>query len=74
MEIMKKISGFKTKEKVDMLIDRFEEMVTEIEAVKLVERLKYALSAKFVDRFEESGKIISNEKAKVKGHFGRCGR
>ena len=63
---MQKISRFKTEEKVNMLIDRFEEMVTEIEAVKLVDRLKYALSAQFVDRLEESGKINSNEKLRLK--------
>ena len=65
-EVMKKISGFKTEEKVDTLIDRLKEGVTEIEAVRLVDRLKYALSAQFVDRLEESGKINSNEKLRLK--------
>ena len=49
-----------------MLINRFEEMVTEIESVRLVDRLKYALSAQFVDRLEESGKINFNEMLRLK--------
>ena len=40
METMKKISGFRIEDKVDVLIDRFEEMVTETETLKLAERLK----------------------------------
>ena len=51
---------------MDLLIDRFEEMVTEIDAVRLVDRLRYALSAQFVDRLEESGKINSNDKLRMK--------
>ena len=53
--VMKMISGMKMDEKVDTLIDRLKEITTEIEAVRLVDRLKYALSVQFVDRLEESG-------------------
>ena len=42
IETMKKISGFRVEDKVDMLIDRFKEMVTETENLRLAERLKYA--------------------------------
>ena len=44
-ETMKRISGFRTDDKVDVLIDNFEEMVMEVEALRLAERLKYALSS-----------------------------
>merc|ERR1712105_525975 len=47
METMKKISGFQTDNKVDVLINRFEEMVTETETLGLAERLRYALSSQF---------------------------
>ena len=40
METMKKISGFRIEDKVDVLIDRFEEEATETETLKLAERLK----------------------------------
>ena len=65
-EVMKKISGFKTEQKVDTLIDRFKEMVTEIKAVRLIDRMKYALRSQFVDKMEESGKINLNEKLRLK--------
>ena len=64
--VMKIISRMKMNEKVDKSIDKFEEMMMEIEAVRLVDRLKYALSAQFVDRLEESGKINLNEKLRLK--------
>ena len=64
--MMKKIKGFKTKEKVDTLIDRFQEMVTETEAVRLVDKIEYAQSALFVDRLEENGKINSYKKVRLK--------
>ena len=65
-ETMKRISGFRTDEKVDVLINNFEEMVMEAETLRLARRLKYALSSQFVDRLEESGKINSNEKLRLK--------
>ena len=65
-ETMKRISGFRTDKKVDVLIDNFEEMVMEAETLRLARRLKYALSSQFVDRLEESGKINSNEKLRLK--------
>ena len=44
-DMMRKISGnnFKTEEKIDVMIDKFEDMVTEIERIKLAENLKYAM-------------------------------
>ncbi len=49
METMKKICGFWTDNKVDVLLDDFEEMVTEAENVRLAERLRYALSSQFIE-------------------------
>ena len=63
---MKKISGFRTDDKVDVLIDNFDEMIMEVENLRLARRLKYALSSQFVDRLEESGKINLNEKLRLK--------
>ena len=37
-----------------------------MEAIRLADRLKYALSAQFVDRLEESRKINYNEKLRLK--------
>ena len=65
MGTMKKICGFRTDGKVDALIDRFEEMVTETETLKLAERLRYVLSSQFISRLEEGGKINSNEKLRL---------
>ena len=38
----------------------------EIKNLRIVERLEYALSAQFVDRLEEGGKINSNKKLRLK--------
>ena len=65
-DTMKKISGFKTDDKVDNLIDNFDEMLIEVETLNLAGRLKYALSSQFVDRLEESGKINPTEKLRLK--------
>ena len=65
-DVMKKISGFRADGKVDLLIDNFEEMMMEVKNLRLVERLEYALSAQFVERLEEGGKINSNEKLRLK--------
>ena len=49
LDIMKKISGFKTEDKVEVLMDKFEDMVTEADRIELATNLKYALSLQFVD-------------------------
>jgi hypothetical protein len=66
LEIMKKISNFKTENKVDGLINNFEEMVTETKKLKLAENLEYALGLQFVERLEAGGKINSGEKMRLK--------
>ena len=49
-EVEKKIMDFKTGEKVDLLIDKFEEMVTEMDALGLLtDRRRYAVSAQFIN-------------------------
>ena len=65
-EVMKKISGFRTDDKVDTLIDNFNEMLVEVQTLDLARRLKYALSSQFVDRLEASGKINPTEKLRLK--------
>ena len=48
-DMMKKISGngFKSEDKIDVMIDRFEEMITETENIRLAENLRYAMSLQF---------------------------
>ena len=41
---MKNVSGFKTEEKVEVLMNKFEEMVTKVRRVDLGTNLEYALS------------------------------
>ena len=66
IETMKKVSGFCVEDKVDVLIDRFEEMVTEMENLKLAKRIKHALSLQFIERLEDGGKINSGERIRLK--------
>merc|ERR1712237_300771 len=53
-------------EKVDTLIDNFDEMLIEMTNLRIAERLEYAVSAQFVDRLEENGKINATEKLRLK--------
>ena len=48
-EMMRKISGncFKTEEIINVTIDMYEEVVTEVEKIKMVDNLKYAMSLQF---------------------------
>ena len=67
-DMMKKISGdgFRSEEKIDVKIDKFEEMVIEIENIKLAENLRYAMSLQFLERLEKCGKINTIERMKLK--------
>ena len=65
-DTMKKISEFKTNDKVDNLIDNFDEMLIEFKNLDMARRMEYALSAQFVDRLEEGGKINITEKLRLK--------
>ena len=65
-DLMKRISGFKMAGSVDQLIDDFEEMMMEVKSLRLVDRLEYALSAQFVERLKEGGKVNSSEKIRLK--------
>ena len=47
-------------------MDRFKDMVTEVDKIELAANLKYALSLQFVDRLEKSGKINTGEKLRLK--------
>ena len=66
--MLRKISGnnLKTEEKIDVMIDKFEEMVIEIENIKLAENLRYATSLQFLERLEKCGKIDAVERMKLK--------
>ena len=54
-ELMKKISCFSTEEKVDTLIDNFNQMLVEVQNLDLARRLKYAFSSQSVERLEAGG-------------------
>ena len=66
LDLMKKISDFRTEENIETLIDRFEEMITETDKTDLATNLRYALSVQFVDRLEKSSKINAGEKLRLK--------
>ena len=53
LELMRKISCFKMDDNVEILIDRFEELIMEVHKGKLAENLKYALSNQCIDRWEK---------------------
>ena len=64
--LVNKISNFKADENVDKLIDKFEELITETDKLKLAQNLKYALSLMFIERLERDGKINANEKLRLR--------
>ena len=63
-EMMRKVigAGFKFDENIDLMIDWFEEMVTETDKIKLAENLKFAMGLQFLQRLENSSKINAVEK------------
>ena len=63
---MKKICKFKMDDNVETLLDRFKEMITEVDKINLAENLKYALSSQFVDRLEKESKINAGEMLRLK--------
>merc|ERR1712105_60797 len=66
-DTMKKICTFKMSGNVDSLIDNFEEMLLEMSSLDMsTPRMEYAVSAQFVDRLAESGKINATEKLWLK--------
>merc|ERR1712148_127139 len=66
-DTMKKICIFKMSGSVDSLIDDFEEMLLEMSSLDMTTpRMEYAVSAQFVERLAESGKINSTEKLRLK--------
>ena len=68
MDVIKKISGegYKAEENVDKMLDKFEQMMAEIEKVKLAQNLNYAMGLQFLDRIEKCGKINNIEKMRLK--------
>ena len=52
---------FKSEDKIDVMIDRFEEMITETKKIRLAENLGYAMGLQFLERLEKSGKVNTVE-------------
>ena len=48
------------------MLDKFEQMMAEIEKVKLAENLNYAMGLQFLDRIEKCGNISNIERMKLK--------
>ena len=66
-DTMKKICVSKMSGTVDSLIDDFDEMILEMASLEMLNpRMEYAVSAQFVERLEESGKINATEKLRLK--------
>ena len=61
---MRKISseGFESDESVDKMMDRFGDMIVEIEKIRLADNLNYAMGLQFLERLEKSGKVNTVEK------------
>ena len=53
-ETMRKISGFKMEYNEDILLYRFNDMVTKAEPLRLMENLRYALSLQFMGILEKN--------------------
>ena len=58
-EMMRRIyvNNFKTEDKINVILNKCEEIVLEIERIRLAENLKYAVSLQFRGRLENCGKI-----------------
>ena len=67
-DTMRMISGsnFKTEDKIEMKIDKFEEMLTEVERIGFVNNFRYALSLQFLERWEKCGDNNIVERMKLK--------
>ena len=65
---MRRISGngFKSDEKLDMMIDRFEEMITETDKIRLAENLKYAMGLQILERLKNCSRINTVERMRLK--------
>jgi len=63
---MMNITEFRTEDKIEVLMDRIGDIVTEVSRMDVVTNLEYAMSLQLVDRLEKSGKINSSEKLRVK--------
>ena len=56
--MIKKKSKYKIDKKVEVLMGRFEDMITAVDKIELASNLEYVLSLQLVDRLEKSVKII----------------
>ena len=65
--VMRKIrcEGFKSDESVSKMLDRFGEMMIEIEKVRLANNLNYAMGLQFLERLEKRGKVKTMKKMKL---------
>lgn len=62
LEVMKKITEYKTDSRIEEMIDNFGRLMTDVEKIDFAQNLNYALTLQFVDILERDGKINKEEK------------
>ena len=59
-------SNFKSEDKIEMKIDKFEEMLREVDRIGFINHFRYALTLQFLERLEKCGYINAVERMNLK--------
>ena len=66
LEVMKKITEYKTDGTVEELIDNFGRLMTDVEKIDLAQNLNYVLTLQCLDKLEKDGKINKEQSYRLK--------
>ena len=55
--VINKISEYSTKDKMEIVLDTFGNMVNEVKRIELVKKFEYVLYLQFLERLEQDEKI-----------------